>query len=152
MMQTADQRHLDHVPTVWRLHRPRDWTVVRERSMRADFMIIFEVGFENLPQLPFIEHDHSIQTFAPNRTYQPLDVRVLPRRPRGDQLLLDAHALNPLHKDRSVDRIAVSQQILGRCVFGERIDDLLRGPRCRWRIGNVEMNDLRRSWFMTTNT
>ena len=28
MMQTADPRHLGHVPTVWGLNRPRDWTVV----------------------------------------------------------------------------------------------------------------------------
>jgi hypothetical protein len=46
--------------------------------------------------------------------------------------MLDAHAFNPPHEDRSVDRIAVSQQILGRSVVGERLDDLLRGPRCRW--------------------
>ena len=73
MMQTADQRDLDHAPTVWRLHRPRDWTVVRERSVRADFMIIFEVGFENVRQLPFIEHDHSIQTFPPDGSDEPLE-------------------------------------------------------------------------------
>ena len=43
--------------------------------MRTDFVVIFEVGFENLPQLPFIEHDHSIQAFSPNGTDQALDVR-----------------------------------------------------------------------------
>jgi hypothetical protein len=57
MMQTAHQRHLGHLPMVWGLNRPRDWTVVGERSVRADFVAIFEVGFENLPQLPFMEHD-----------------------------------------------------------------------------------------------
>ena len=30
MMQTADYRHLDHFPTVRRLHRPRDWAVMGE--------------------------------------------------------------------------------------------------------------------------
>ena len=95
-------------------------------------MVVFEVGFEDLPQLPFIEHDHSIEAFTPNRTNQSLDVRALPGRSRGDHLLLDGHAHNPLHEDRAVDRIAVPQQILGRCVVRERVDDLLRGPR---RVG-----------------
>ena len=82
-------------------------------------VIILEVGFENLPQLSFMEYDHSIQAFSPNGTDQALDEGILPRRSRGDQFLLDAHALDPLHEDRSVDRIAVPQQILGRGVHGE---------------------------------
>ena len=44
--------------------------------MRADFVVVFEVGFENLAQLPFLEHDHSIQAFTSNRTHQALDVGV----------------------------------------------------------------------------
>src|SRR5665213_785555 len=84
MMQTADQWHLDHLSTLRRLHRPRNWTVVRERSVRTYFMVILEVGFENLSQLPFIEHDHLIQAFTPNRTHEPFHVGALPRRPRGD--------------------------------------------------------------------
>ena len=58
---------------------------MRERAARADFMIIFEVGFENVSPLPFVEHDHSIQAFTPKRSHQPLHLRVLPRRLRGDQ-------------------------------------------------------------------
>ena len=105
-------------------------------------MIIFEIRLEKLSQLPFIEHDCSIQAFPPNGTRQPLDKWVLPRRSRGDQLLLDAHALDPLHEERSVDRIAIPQQILGCCVVGKRMDDLLCGPSGRGSVRNVEMNDL----------
>jgi len=39
--------------------------------MWADFMVIFEVALEELSQLPFVEHDHSIQAFTPNRPHQP---------------------------------------------------------------------------------
>jgi hypothetical protein len=85
--------------------------------MWADCMVILEIRFEKLPQLPFIEHDHPIQAFSPNRTRQALDVGVLPGRSRGDYLLLDAHALNPLDEGRAVDRIAVLQQILAFRVF-----------------------------------
>ena len=76
-------------------------------------MIILQVRFENAPELPFMEHDHSIQAFSANGTHQPLDVGILPRGSRGDQLLPDAHAFDPLHEDRSVDRIAVPHRYLG---------------------------------------
>jgi len=32
--------------------------------MRAYAVIVFQVGFENALQLPFIEYDHSIQAFS----------------------------------------------------------------------------------------
>jgi hypothetical protein len=60
MMQTADQRPLDHLSLLRRLHRPWDRTVVVQCSMRAGFVVVLEVGFENLPQLPFTEHDYLI--------------------------------------------------------------------------------------------
>ena len=130
-MQAAHPRHLDDLPTIGRLYWPWDGTVVGKGSVRAYSMVIFEKGFENAPELLFMEHDHSIQALSANGTHQPLDVRILPRRSRRDELLLDAHAFDPLHEDQSVDRIAVPQQILGRSVVGERVDDLLRGPsRC----------------------
>jgi hypothetical protein len=68
MMQPANQWQLDHLPNLWSLHRPRDWTVVSERPVGPNFMVIFEVRFETSPQLPFIENDDSIQALTPNRT------------------------------------------------------------------------------------
>lgn len=40
-----------------------------------------------------------------------------------------------------MNRIMVPQQLPGCGVVGERIDDVLRGPRCCWFLRNVEMND-----------
>ena len=47
-------------------------------------------------------------------------------------------ATRALQEERSIDRIAVPQQILGGGVVGECIYDLLRGPRCRRCISDVE--------------
>src|SRR5690242_7915047 len=44
---------IDHLSNGRHLHRPRDWTVVSERPVGPDFMVIFEVRFERAPQLPF---------------------------------------------------------------------------------------------------
>jgi hypothetical protein len=81
-------------------------------------MIVIEVIYQNLAQLLFVQNDDSIEAFSPNGTYQPLGKWILPRGSRGRQLLLDAHALYTVLEDRSVDRIAVPQQILGRGVIG----------------------------------
>ena len=66
MMQTADQREFDHVSTIRRLYRSGDGTVVVKGSMGTYFMIILEIRFEKLAQLPFMEHDHAIEAFTPN--------------------------------------------------------------------------------------
>ena len=128
MMQAADTRHLSNLPTIGRLHCPRDWAVVRERPVRAYPMVVIEVIYENLAQLLFVQNDDSIETFPPDGTYQPLGKWILPRGSRGSQLLLDTHALHTVHEDRPVNRIAVPQQILGRGIVGEGIDNLLCGP------------------------
>ena len=99
MMQAAHPRHFDDLPTIGRLYWPWDGTVVAKGSVWAYSMVIFEIGFENAPELLFMKHDHSVQAFPPDRSDQALDVGALPRRSRGDQLLLDAHARNPLHED-----------------------------------------------------
>ena len=48
MMQTADQRHLEHLPTFGQLHRSRDRTVMGQGSMRADFVVISKEVLKNL--------------------------------------------------------------------------------------------------------
>jgi len=48
MMQTADQRYLDHLPMVGQLHRSRDRTVMGQGSMRADFVVISKEVLKNL--------------------------------------------------------------------------------------------------------
>ena len=131
MMQAADLRHFNNPSLIRRLHLPWDRTVVGEGSMGTEVVVILEVIFEYESQLLFVQDDDSIEAFSPNGTYQPLGKGILPRRSRGRLLLLDTHALYPLNENRSVNRIAVAQQILGRCVIGERIDDLLGRPRGR---------------------
>ena len=42
-------------------------------------------------QVRLPKYDHVVETFPSDRTDQSLDVRVLPRRARGDGLVADAH-------------------------------------------------------------
>ena len=85
-----------------------------------DFVAIFAVGFESLLPLSFMEYYHAIQALSPKGTDQALAEGILPWRSRGEQLLLDAQALDPPREDRTVDGIAVPQQIPRRRVVGRR--------------------------------
>ena len=59
-MQTANQRHLDHRPTVWQLHPPRHGTIVVEGSVWPNFVVISKVTLQNLAQVSFVQYDHPI--------------------------------------------------------------------------------------------
>jgi hypothetical protein len=66
--------------------------------MQPDLVVVFEVSFEKVVELTLLEHDDSIQAFAPDGSDQPLRVRILPRRLQGDQFLLDTHTVDPAHE------------------------------------------------------
>jgi hypothetical protein len=50
------------------------------------------------PQVPFPEHDHVIQAFAPEASNYSLGVRILPRTARRNDHFLDAECVHPLLK------------------------------------------------------
>ena len=109
MMQAADGRHLNNLPTIGQLHLAWDRTVVGKRSMWPCPVIVIEIICQNPSELLFVYDDDSIEAFSPNGTYQPLGKWILPRRSRGGQLLLDAHPIYPMYEQRAVDRITVPQ-------------------------------------------
>ncbi len=109
--------------------------------MSARCVVVTEVGAENPPQMALTENDDVIQAFSPDRSDDPFDVRILPRRMWGAQDFVDAHAVYALPEGIAVDPIAVAQQVARRGVPRKRFDNLLRRPRGRRVFGNVEMNN-----------
>ncbi len=88
--------------------------------------------------MSFVDHEHVVETLPPNRSDQPLDERILPRRARCDENLLDSHAAYSIREAGTVDPVSVTNQIPGRGVIWERLDDLLRCPTRRRMICDVE--------------
>ena len=52
--------------------------VATERKMSAGFVAVREIARQNLRQVGFVEHDHVIQTLAPDQANQSLNVGALP--------------------------------------------------------------------------
>jgi len=83
--------------------------------------------------------DHVIEALAPDGTDEALDVRILPGRPGSDEHLGDLEPCYPAPELSSVNGIAIAQEVLGRGVPRECLDDLPGRPFRSWVCGDVEM-------------
>ena len=91
--------------------------------------------------MAFAENQNVIQTLAPDRADEPLREGILPRAVRGREDFLDPHAFHSVPKLRAVDLVTVAQEIRGRGVVREGVDELLGGPGGGGMLGHVEVDD-----------
>ena len=94
--------------------------------MRAGSLVIVDVRGEDAAQMALVEDHEVIQTLAANRTYDALDVCVLPRRAWRGSDFHNPHRLDPLAELRAVRRVAIAKQIARSSVPRERFNYLTR--------------------------
>src|SRR5262245_40940023 len=87
----------------------------------------------------FAENDYMVQTLAADGTDQSLHVCVLPGAPRRRDDFLDLHSRHSQPKLFAIDLVTISKQEARGGLVRESLDDLLRGPRCRWMLCHVEV-------------
>src|SRR6266568_1101799 len=73
------------------LDRAIDRSVLVERPMSPQLIIISGILRQYPAQVRFAQNNHMVDALAPDRTDQPFGEAVLPRRARGDRLVTDAH-------------------------------------------------------------
>jgi hypothetical protein len=66
MMDTADMRNGHDLSLGWRLNWSQYRALFIERQVRSRLVIVGDVGFQHLSQMPFIENDDVIQTLSPD--------------------------------------------------------------------------------------
>ena len=91
MMQSANHRLSANRSELRWLDQSRLRAVFLQSEMGAALVVVAKVLLEDSTEVFIVENDHMIQTFSPDGTDQPLDVRILPWRSSCDQHLLDAH-------------------------------------------------------------
>src|ERR1035437_7533245 len=96
--------------------------------MRPDFVVIRSVSLQDIAQVRFAEHDEVVECFAANRTDQPLNVPVLPRRAWRRRAISDPHCANASGVRWTERAVAVANQMTRRFVPGKGIDHLSRDP------------------------
>src|SRR6266498_5720557 len=109
--------------------------------MCAKPVVIAHVRCEQSLEMPFVQHDNVIQTFAAETANEPFPVRILPGTPWCDLRFLNAHVPQPLPKDGFVDAVAIPEQVPWGLIQWERFDDLLRRPLRGGVRGDVDVDD-----------
>jgi hypothetical protein len=79
--------------------------------MGASSVIVARVRAQYPAQMRFAEDDDVVQAFPANGPNQSFSKTVLPRRPRRDRFVADAHGAHPLENNRTEDAIAVANQV-----------------------------------------
>ncbi len=74
-MKPADLWKRHGLATADRLHRPSVGRIFVQRQVTTGAVIIFQVGYQDPPKMAFVRDDDMIETFAPDRTDDALDVR-----------------------------------------------------------------------------
>lgn len=105
-------------------------------------MVVLKVRRQNSPEMTFIEDNDIIQALSTNRTDQPFNVRILPRRSPSCNDFINSNVLHTLTEERTVDSISITNQEAGDFVAWKCLDNLLCRPLSRRMFGHVEMDHL----------
>ena len=107
--------------------------------MRAGGVVVREVTAQQASEMPFVDHDDVIEAFPSNRPDDALGEGILPGGSRGDDDLAHPQAFHPPYEHVAVDSVTIAEQVLGRGLFREGLDQLLGGPGSGWVDGDVHM-------------
>ena len=109
--------------------------------MRAGGVVVREVTAQQTSEMPFVDHDDLIEAFPSNRPDDALGEGILPGRSRSDEDLACPQAFHPPCEHVAVDSVPIAEQVLGRGLFREALDQLVGGPGGGWVVGDVEMDE-----------
>src|SRR5215472_5522718 len=88
-----------------------------------------------------MEHDHMVETLAPNGANDPFHVGSLPGRTRRRQHLFYSHVGQLFSEVLAENRVAISQQVTRELLERECVAQLLAGPLGGWVRGHVEVKN-----------
>ncbi len=91
--------------------------------------------------MAFAQDDDMVETFAPDRTDDSLDVGRLPGRARCGQHFRDPHASQALPRGLAIDAVAIADHVARRRIPWKRFGDLLGDPDRRWVFRDTKMHD-----------
>ena len=81
-----------------------------------------------MAKVTFPEYNDMVEAFASDRTDQPLNVTVLPRRPRRDRSISNSHSSQSARDRDTIGGVTVSDEVAWRLIPRERFCDLSGDP------------------------
>src|SRR6202795_1538333 len=96
--------------------------------MRSDFIVIACIRFQNPGQMRLAQDNDVVQTFTPDRSDQPFDKPILPRRGWRGRPVPDAHSAQSAPDDAAIDPIPIADEVARGLIPRKSLDDLTRNP------------------------
>jgi len=110
-------------------------------------VVVSEIGTQGSFQMPRVEHDEMVQAVPAERADQALDVGILPGTPGGGEHCFYREGGDSQTNLIAVDTVSISEQILGRILVSEGLDDLLGRLGCTGMLRHMEMQHLATTMF-----
>jgi hypothetical protein len=139
-MQATDLGNRNHGTHLRGHGGPAVRRVLVERQVGPGAVIVREVPSQHAAQVALAEHDQMVETLASDGADEPFDEGILPGTPGRRKDLIDAQALHAAPEGFAEDSVAITQQVRGRGVVREGVDDLLRRPGRGRVLGDVEVH------------
>src|SRR5215510_4931855 len=140
-MKATDLRDRNDAPASWSLHLASMGAVIVEGLMRAGGVVVREITAQQTSEMPFVDHNDVIEAFPSNRPDDALGEGILPRGARGDEDLAHPQVFHPPCERVAVDGIPIADQVRGRSLFREALDQLVSGPGGGGVVGGVDMDE-----------
>src|SRR5258707_2551148 len=99
--------------------------------MRSEAIIIVGVGFQDPTQMHLAQDNDVVHTFTPDRSDQPFDKAVLPRRAWCGRLVPDADGTQSAPDDAAIDPVAIADEVVRSLIPRKCFRYLTRNPFCR---------------------
>ena len=94
MMQTTDLWRLSYAALVTGLDLPMLRAIHLQGEVRSPAMVVGDVIGEDPLEMPFVDHDHVVQTVSADCPDQPFDVGILPGRSRRRPHVFDPEVVD----------------------------------------------------------
>jgi hypothetical protein len=96
--------------------------------VRASFIVIFLIRFEQMAKVPVAEHNDMVKAIPPDRTDEPLRTSVLPWRPRRNRPIPYAHCSKTPDQCIAIDAISIANDISWRLLPAVCLGELTGNP------------------------
>ena len=116
------------------LNRAKDRRILVQRPVSSDAIVIIGIGIQNPAQMGLAQDKDVVQTLAPDRSNQPFDKAILPRRGRCNRFVPNAHGSQSACDDGAIDPIAIADHVTRSTVPRKSLGDLACDP-LRRRVG-----------------
>src|SRR5450755_5093894 len=96
--------------------------------MRSDAIVIVGVGFQDPTQMHLAQDNGVVHTLTPDRSDQPFDKPILPRRGWRGRPVPDAHSAQSAPNDAAIDPVPIADEVARGLIPRKSLSDLTRNP------------------------